>query len=73
MTIQQAIKNIDVVVANTAMKREEHGALIESVTLVTQRCNLADKLEKEIIEINKALSKSEKAKHKLEKSRKKKR
>jgi len=73
MTIQEALKNVDIIAANTVMNRAEHGALIESITLVTQRCNLADKLEKEIIELNKALSKSDKAKHKLEMTRKKKR
>ena len=47
MTVQEAITNINVVVSNVAMKRDEHKALIDSIELVAQRCEVADKLEKE--------------------------
>ena len=47
MTIQEALKNIDVVVSSVPMKRGEHIALQQSVELVTQRCQRADELEKE--------------------------
>lgn len=47
LTIQEALQNIDVVVSNVTMKRAEHQALQQSITLVAQRCQLADKLEKE--------------------------
>jgi len=47
MTVSEAIKNIDLVVGNVAMKREEHNALMTSITLVAQRCKVADELEKE--------------------------
>ena len=47
ITVQEAIKNIDIVASNAIMNRQEHAALIESITLVTQRCKLADELEKE--------------------------
>ncbi len=47
MTVQEALKNIDIVVSSVPMKRGEHVALQQSVELVTQRCQLADELEKE--------------------------
>ncbi len=47
MTVQEALKNIDVVVSSVPMKRGEHIALQQSVELVTQRCQRADELEKE--------------------------
>lgn len=47
MTINDALKNIDMVVANTRMTRQEHAQLQQDLMLVTQRCQLADKLEKE--------------------------
>lgn len=47
MTIQEALQNIDVVVSNTQMKREEHQALQQSISIIAQRCKLADELEKE--------------------------
>lgn len=47
MTIQEALQNIDVVVANTKMNRQEHMALQQSVNMVAKRCELADQLEKE--------------------------
>jgi len=45
MTIQEALQNIDVVVSNVPMKRQEHVALQQSISLVQQRCKRADELE----------------------------
>lgn len=45
MTIQEALQNIDIVVSNVQMKRQEHAALQDSVALVAGRCEVADKLE----------------------------
>ena len=50
MTIQEALKNIDIVVSNVRMNRQEHQALQESITVVAQRCQRADELEKQIKE-----------------------
>jgi hypothetical protein len=47
MTVNEALQNIDIIIANTKMNRQEHDALRQSVTLVVQRCKLADELEKE--------------------------
>ena len=47
MTVNEALQNIDIVVAATKMNRQEHDALRQSVTLVAQRCKRADELEKE--------------------------
>lgn len=47
MTIPEALQNIDVVVSNVPMKRQEHVALQQSIVLVQQRCKRADELEKE--------------------------
>lgn len=46
-SVQQAIKNITIVVANVRMTRQEHQQLQQDLMLVTQRCELADKLEEE--------------------------
>ena len=46
MTVQEALTNIDIVTANARMNRQEHDSLKESITLLAQRCSLADKLEK---------------------------
>lgn len=48
MTIQEAIQNVDVVVSNARMNRQEHAALQQSLAMIAQRCQLADQLEKEI-------------------------
>lgn len=45
--IQVALQNIDIVVSNVQMKRSEHDQLKQDLILVTQRCQLADELEKE--------------------------
>ncbi len=47
MTVDEALNNIDIVVAGTKMNRQEHDALRQSVILVAQRCKRADELEKE--------------------------
>ncbi len=47
MNIQEALQNIDIVVSNVSMKRAEHQALQQSVSLIAQRCKRADELEKE--------------------------
>lgn len=47
MTIQEALQNIDIVIANTKMNRQEHMALQQSVNIVAKRCELADQLEQE--------------------------
>ena len=46
MTIQEALQNIDIVVSNVQMKRGEHAALQQSISLIAQRCQRADELEK---------------------------
>ena len=45
MTVQEALQNIHTVVSNFPMKHSEHHVLQQSVELVVQRCQLADKLE----------------------------
>jgi len=47
LTVDEALKNIDIIVANARMNRQEHDALRQSVILVAQRCKRADELEKE--------------------------
>lgn len=53
MTIQEALRNIDIVVSNVPMKRAEHQALQQSVSLIAQRCKRADELEEEKQKSNK--------------------
>jgi len=48
MTIQEALQNVDIVVSNVQMKRAEHVALQESISLIAKRCQQADELEKEV-------------------------
>ena len=47
MIVQEALQNIDIVVSNVQMKRAEHAALQESISLIAKRCQRADELEKE--------------------------
>lgn len=47
MTVQEAIKNIAIVVGNARMTGPEHDTLKQNIALVIQRCELADKLEQE--------------------------
>ncbi len=46
MTIQQAIKNVAVVVSNAMMKAGEHATLQQNIQLISVRCERADELEK---------------------------
>ena len=48
MTVQEALQNIDIVVSNVQMKRGEHAALQQSISLIAERCRVADMLEKEV-------------------------
>lgn len=48
ITVPEALKNIDMVVATTNMNREQHNILAESVKLVAERCQLAEKLEAQL-------------------------
>ena len=60
MTVDEALQNIDIVVAATKMNRQEHDALRQSVMLVAQRCKKADELEKEIKKIKEGVPRPEK-------------
>jgi len=48
LTVDEALKNIDMVVAATSLNREQHNILAASVRLIAERCQLADKLEGEL-------------------------
>lgn len=58
--IQDAVKNIAVVVANTRMTQQEHEQLKQDVLLIAQRCERADKLEKQFKKELKVIDKSKK-------------
>jgi hypothetical protein len=45
--IEQALANVDIIVANTKLNRMEHAELLKNVQTVKERCILADKLEAE--------------------------
>lgn len=47
MTIQEAIQNVDNVIASVNLNRQQHFTLVESMKLIMARCKLADQLEKE--------------------------
>lgn len=47
MTVNEALQNIDVVVAAARMMRQEHDALRELLGVIAQRCKRADELEQE--------------------------
>ena len=47
LTVNEAMKNIIVVVRSSKMNGDEHDALRDSIQLIAQRCELADELEKE--------------------------
>lgn len=53
MTVNEALQNIDIVVANARMNRQEHDSLRESVRTVALKCKRADELE-QIIKNQKA-------------------
>lgn len=46
MTVQDALQNIRIVVSNTRLTGPETDALRQSIAFVTQRCKVADELEK---------------------------
>ena len=60
LTVNEALQNIDIIVAATKMNRQEHDALRQSVILVANRCKRADELEKEIEKIKESAPKPEK-------------
>lgn len=62
MTVQEALQNIDIVVSNVQMKRGEHAALQQSISLIAQRCKRADELEKDL-EAGKELRKDPEEQH----------
>jgi hypothetical protein len=47
MNLDQAIKNIDTVLQNTRMTRQEHIELDSNLKLLVARAKLTDKLEQE--------------------------
>ena len=47
MNLDQAIKNIDIVIQNTRMTRQEHVELDSNLKLLVERAKLADKLEQD--------------------------
>ncbi len=51
--VKNALRNVDIVVASVQMKREEHTALMESIAVISTRCQQADKLEKKVKELEK--------------------
>ena len=59
LTVQEALQNIDIVVSNAHMDRKEHQALQQSVMLVAQRCELADRLEKAIVKAEETINPGE--------------
>lgn len=62
MTVQEALRNIDIVVSNVQMKREEHAALQESISIIAGRCEVADRLEGAALEAAKVSLDKENAK-----------
>ena len=62
MTIQQAIKNVAVVVSNTRMTDPEHQTLRQNIQLISVRCERADELEKKFKKELKKESKDGKSK-----------
>jgi hypothetical protein len=47
MTITEAIQNVDNVLANVALNRQQHITISESMKLIIDRCKIADQLEGE--------------------------
>ena len=66
MKVQEAIQNICVVVSNARMTQQEHDTLKQSITLIAQRCQRADELEREIESYTKSKKNPEKKKPKKE-------
>lgn len=48
MNVQDALKNIVIVVEAALMNGQERDALRQSISIVVQRCKIADDLEKQI-------------------------
>lgn len=46
MKVQEAIKNVATVILNARMTGPEHSTLQQNLTLIMQRCERADELEK---------------------------
>lgn len=42
LTVEQALKNIDIVVASVKMNRDEHVALVESIQVIKEACSIGD-------------------------------
>jgi hypothetical protein len=53
MNLDQAVKNIDTVLQNTKMIRQEHIELDSNLKLLVARAKLADKLEQEVKDCDK--------------------
>ena len=47
-TVQVAIKNVAVVIGNARMTHQEHHQLTQNLILITERCQLADELERQV-------------------------
>jgi len=47
MNIEQAVQNIDILIQNTRMTRQEHVELQGNLQFLVARAKLADKLEQE--------------------------
>ncbi len=62
MVIQQAIKNVAVVVSNAKMTGSEHQTLQQNIQFIAQRCERADELEKKFKKELKKESKNGRAK-----------
>ena len=60
MNIEQAVQNIDILIQNTRMTRQEHVELDSNLKLLVARAKLADKLEKEKQECDAAEKESKK-------------
>jgi len=56
ITVEEALKNVDIIVANTNLNRDQHNALLESIKLIVERCKIADEFDI----VNKAKKKAEK-------------
>ena len=59
MNLDQAVKNIDTVLQNTRMTRQEHIELDSNLKLLVGRAKLADKLEQEKKDCDTAKKESE--------------
>jgi len=60
MTVNEALQNIDIVVAAAKMNRQEHDTLRQSVIIVAQQCKRVDESEKEIARMKEGVPRPEK-------------